>query len=196
MRSISFHLFVIVLCSLIFVAQTAGYDLRWQMGLHATSSPHYAPHQWISHLFLHDSLPHLMLNMYGVGMFAAPLRRVWRGWQIALLFIVCGLAGSLLYRLMIVDWTLLLGASGAVYGLLAAFAVLFPHARLSLMFLPFSFRARYFVAVLLAYEFWAQMSGNSLFGDNIAHWAHIGGALCGGVIAWAWKLKMRSHIHF
>lgn len=187
MRPIPFHIITIIVCSLIFVAQTAGYDMRWQGGLHAFSSPDYALYQWISHLFLHDSLPHLMLNMYGLGMFAAPLRQVWHDGQIAALFVASGLFGAAAYAFGVSGWDLLLGASGAVYGLLAAFAVLFPNVRLSLIFLPFSFPARYFLATLLAYECWAQFSGNSLFGDNIAHLAHVGGALCGGVWAMIWR---------
>lgn len=187
MRPLPFHVVMIVLCVAIFVAQTAGYDWRWQGGLHQQSSPSYAVYQWFTHLFLHSSFPHIMLNMYGLGMFGSPLRNLLRDWQIALVYFTSGLAGAMLYALFVSDWSLLLGASGAVYGLLAAFAVLFPTARLSLMFVPFSFQARYFVGALLAYECWAQISGTSLFGNNIAHLAHVGGALGGGIMALIWR---------
>lgn len=189
MKKISFHVAMIVVCVAIFIAQTAGYDYRWQGSLHNYWSPAYADWQWLTHMLLHDSVPHLLLNMYGLAMFAAPLRYVWRDWQIALLFVLGGLFGAWAYFEFTGSQNMLLGASGGVYGILAAFAVVYPRSHLSLMFVPFSFQAKYFVTALLAYECWAQFSGNSLFGNNIAHLAHVGGALAGGVWAMVFKPK-------
>nr|UOP05097.1 rhomboid family intramembrane serine protease [Conchiformibius kuhniae] len=95
-------------------------------------------------------------------------------------------------------WRLLntyaLGASGAVFAVLAAFSLCFGETRLSLLFLPVSFPAKYFVAGLVAYEAFAQVSGFSLFGANIAHLAHIGGALCGWALAWYWLRRPRRRV--
>ena len=92
-------------------------------------------------------------------------------------------------------YTHLLGASGAVFGVLAAFALCFPDAPLTVMFLPMRIKAKYLVPVAVGYELFAQFGGVSLFGDNIAHLAHVGGAVCGGLLAWYW-LSRREPVSF
>ncbi len=82
------------------------------------------------------------------------------------------------------------GASGAVYGLLIAFAFMFPNAELALMFIPVPIKAKYFVPIyMLLYDGFFGILGNSLMGINtgIAHSAHIGGALTGFIMMWYWK---------
>lgn len=82
------------------------------------------------------------------------------------------------------------GASGAIYGLLVAFAMLAPNAELSLMFVPIPIKAKYFVPGLLAIDLFLGLNGNSIFGrggSGIAHFAHIGGALVGFIMMWYWK---------
>lgn len=78
------------------------------------------------------------------------------------------------------------GASGAVYGILVAFALLFPGLKIMLIFLPIPISARYFVPVLLLIDLTAGVTGVSLFGQNIAHFAHLGGALAGFLVARFW----------
>lgn len=81
-----------------------------------------------------------------------------------------------------------LGASGAVMGLVAAFGWYFPNAKMALIFLPIPIAAKYFIPLLLAYEIYSGITGgNSIFGVNVAHFAHVGGALTGFIIAWYWK---------
>ena len=84
----------------------------------------------------------------------------------------------------------MLGASGAIYGLLVAFAFMFPNAELMLMFIPIPIKAKYFVPALLAYDMFSGLRGQSVFGggsDGIAHFAHIGGAILGFIMMWYWK---------
>nr|WP_294939490.1 rhomboid family intramembrane serine protease [uncultured Flavobacterium sp.] len=82
-----------------------------------------------------------------------------------------------------------LGASGAIYGLLVAFAFMFPDAGLALLFIPIPIKAKYFVPALLSLDLYLGVSGNSIFGggSGIAHFAHIGGALIGFIMMWYWK---------
>jgi membrane associated rhomboid family serine protease len=80
-----------------------------------------------------------------------------------------------------------LGASGAIYGLLAAFAFIFPNAELALMFIPIPIKAKIFVPILIAIDLFSGVTGRSLMGDNIAHFAHVGGALVGILIILYWK---------
>lgn len=81
------------------------------------------------------------------------------------------------------------GASGAIYGLLVAFAFMFPNAELALMFIPVPIKAKYFVPGLLLVDLFLGVSGKSIFGGSsgIAHFAHIGGALVGFIMMWYWK---------
>lgn len=84
----------------------------------------------------------------------------------------------------------MLGASGAIYGLLAAFAFMFPNAELALMFIPVPIKAKYFVPGILAIDLFLGFKGQSIFGagsTGIAHFAHIGGALTGFLMMWYWK---------
>ena len=79
------------------------------------------------------------------------------------------------------------GASGAIFGILVAFAMLYPNAELMLLFIPFPIKAKYLIGIYVAYEIYAGFTGTSLMGANIANWAHIGGALFGFVMAWWYK---------
>ena len=80
------------------------------------------------------------------------------------------------------------GASGAIYGIIVAFAFMFPNAELALMFIPVLIKAKYFVPGLVAVDLYLGVSGQSLFGGpGIAHFAHVGGALFGLLISWYWK---------
>jgi len=82
------------------------------------------------------------------------------------------------------------GASGAVYGLLVAFAFMFPTAQLGLMFIPIPIKAKYFVPGLLVVDLILGLKGSSIFGagsTGIAHFAHIGGAITGFIMMWYWK---------
>ena len=79
------------------------------------------------------------------------------------------------------------GASGAIYGVLVAFGMSFPNSKLALIFLPVPIAAKYFIPALIALDLFSGVTGFSLFGGGIAHFAHVGGALIGFIIAWYWK---------
>ena len=81
------------------------------------------------------------------------------------------------------------GASGAIYGLLVAFAFMFPNAQLGLMFIPIPIKAKYFVTGILVMDLVLGFKGEAIFsgGSGIAHFAHLGGALTGFLMMWYWK---------
>ena len=90
----------------------------------------------------------------------------------------------------------MLGASGAVYGLLIAFAFMFPQAQLGLMFIPVPIPAKYFVPAIVALDVFLGLKGESLFGSGgtgVAHFAHVGGALFGFLIMWSWRNNKFNH---
>jgi len=79
------------------------------------------------------------------------------------------------------------GASGAIYGVLVAFGMSFPNAKLALIFFPVPVAAKYFIPVLIALDLFSGVTGFSLFGGGIAHFAHVGGALIGFIMMQYWK---------
>lgn len=79
------------------------------------------------------------------------------------------------------------GASGAIYGLLVGFAMIYPNAELMMIFIPIPIKAKYFVPGLIILDLFSGLTGFSLFGQNIANWAHIGGAIFGFLMAYYWK---------
>lgn len=85
----------------------------------------------------------------------------------------------------------LLGASGAIYGVVVAFAFLFPNTELMLMFIPYPIRAKYLVPGLIALDMFFGFSNFTW--DPVAHFAHLGGALTGLILVYYWRKKDRSH---
>lgn len=85
--------------------------------------------------------------------------------------------------------TRMVGASGAIYGLLVAFAFMYPNAELAMMFIPIPIKAKYFVPGILVLDLVLGLNGGSLFGGTtgIAHFAHLGGALIGFLLMWYWR---------
>lgn len=83
------------------------------------------------------------------------------------------------------------GASGAIYGVLVAFGILFPNSKLMLIFLPFPIAAKYFIPILIALDLFSGLTGFSIFGAGIAHFGHIGGAIIGFLLMMYWRNRDR-----
>jgi membrane associated rhomboid family serine protease len=81
----------------------------------------------------------------------------------------------------------MLGASGAIYGLLVAFGCLHPNAKLAMMFIPVPIAAKYFIPILLGLDLLSGVTGFSLFGASVAHFAHLGGAAIGFLLMLLWR---------
>ena len=84
------------------------------------------------------------------------------------------------------------GASGAIYGLLVAFAFMFPNAELALLFIPVPIKAKYFVPGIVLLDLFSGVTRYSILGGGIAHFAHVGGALFGFLMMWYWKKNQFS----
>lgn len=110
--------------------------------------PEFRPWQLFTYAFLHGGLPHLLFNMFGVYLFGADVERVWGGKRYLIYYGVCLLSAALA-QLLVSDITAAyyptLGASGAVFGLLLAFARYFPHRQIMLLIPPIPLPARVFV---------------------------------------------------
>lgn len=90
------------------------------------------------------------------------------------------------------------GASGAIYGLLVAFAVMFPNAELALMFIPIPIKAKFFVPAILLYDLYSGFNGGAIFGTStgVAHFAHLGGALMGFIMVLIWKKNQFNNMRW
>ena len=129
--------------------------------------------QLFTYMFLHGGFWHLILNMFIIWMFGSQLEAVWGGERFLRYYLICGLGGAL-FSFIFAYNTLVIGASGAGYGILLAYAVLFPYNQIYVWGI-FPVRARTLVIVLAAIEFLSGISG----GDGIAHFAHLGGMAAG-----------------
>ena len=161
------------------------------------NSPFFKPYQLISYIFMHGGFMHILFNMYSLYIFGSVLESVWGGKKFFIYYMVTGI-GAALFHLFITYLRIesgvldpylasiipMVGASGAIYGLLLAYGVLFPNNVLTLFFPPVSLKAKYMVFVFGGLEFLLGVGGS---GDGVAHFAHLGGMLFGFVILMIWK---------
>ncbi len=138
--------------------------------------------QPLTYMFLHGGFFHLLFNMFVLWMFGSEIERLWGSGEFLKYFLICGLGASAL-SFVFSYHQIMIGASGAVYGVLLAFGLLFPDRYIYLWFLV-PIKAKYLVAGLTVIEF---LSGISSSGDGIAHTAHIGGMVGGFLYLKLWR---------
>lgn len=134
--------------------------------------------QILTYMFLHGGLMHLFFNMFALWMFGMELENLWGSKKFLLYYLTCGIGAglsNLFIAPLFAPAAPTVGASGAVYGVLIAFGVLFPDRPIFIFFL-LPIRARYFVILYICLELYAGITGTS---DGIAHFAHLGGAAVG-----------------
>ena len=130
--------------------------------------------QLVTYIFLHDGMFHILFNMLGLWMFGSELESLWGTRQFTKFFFICGIGAGLLTVLLSPNSLVTtIGASGAVYGILAAYGLLFPNRIIILYIFPIP--AKWFVLGLGAVAFISSLSASS----GVAHVAHLGGMLCG-----------------
>ncbi len=130
--------------------------------------------QPLTYMFLHGGFFHIVFNMFVLWMFGSEIERLWGSSEFLRYYVLCGLGAAAL-SFAFSYHQIIIGASGAIYGVLLAFGMLFPDRYIYLWFLV-PIRAKYLVAGLAAIEF---LSGVSSAGDGIAHTAHLGGMVAG-----------------
>lgn len=131
--------------------------------------------QLVTYIFLHGSLMHILFNMLALWMFGSELESTWGIRQFTKFFFICGIGAGLLTVLLSPNSnSVTIGASGAIYGILAAYGILFPNRMI--IFYVFPIRAKWFVLGLGVIAFISSLSAT---GGGIAHVAHLGGMLCG-----------------
>lgn len=174
------------------------------------TSPFFHWWQPVTHMFMHGGFWHLFFNMYTLWIFGSVLERVWGAKKFLLFYFVTGLGAALVhtgvewlevqYWLMkaadgsyavqsaidAIEMTPTVGASGAIYGVLMGYAMLYPDSILRLIFPPIALKAKWFVLIFAAIELVTGMTGT---GGGIAHFAHLGGLIFGFLLIIFWKKR-------
>ncbi|MDE6623123.1 MAG: rhomboid family intramembrane serine protease [Alistipes sp.] len=150
-------------------------------------TPFFHTYQFVTYMFLHANLEHLFFNMFALWMFGRTLEYELGQRRFLTYYMVCGIGAALIqYVTAIVFGELplvLVGASGAVMGLLLAFGVLHPNATIMLLIPPIPIRAKWFVVGYAVLELLLGWRGVG----NVAHFAHVGGMLWGFLLLHWWK---------
>lgn len=193
-------------------------DLAQYLGLHYIGASDFRPYQFVTYMFMHGSFGHLFFNMFALWMFGNAIENAWGPKRFLFFYLVCGIGAGLTQELVqyiqlndivqnyeyvrlnnrsipvneYLNMLTTVGASGAVYGILLAFGMMWPNSRIYLYFL-IPIKTKWFV---LIYGLLELFSGFSSI-DNVAHFAHVGGMVFGLLLILYWKnggttgLKMR-----
>ena len=153
------------------------------------TSDHFKPIQLVTHMFMHASPSHLFFNMIGLFFFGPWIERVWGGKKFLFYFLFCGLGAMIAHMLVGFDYDSrvlqsVVGASGAVYGVVLAFGMLFPETKVMLLIPPIPMKAKYMAMLFIGIDL---VLGLGSFNTGVAHFAHLGGALFGFLLILFWR---------
>ena len=190
---------LLIINVLVFVAQNllpAEYLVTGRLALWPVKSDFFYPYQIATHMFTHASFTHLLFNMFSLWIFGQVLENVWGPKRFLFFYLVCGVGAAALHLLiqyLTGSGAPTVGASGAIMGLMAAFAYLFPNRELYIMFIPVPVKAKWAVLGYAAIDLFGGVAKVS--GDNTAHFAHLGGALTGFILVLIWNKTGRKRFY-
>ena len=194
------------------VARRYGIDLNDLLGLHFFMASDFKLFQLITYMFMHADFQHIFFNMFAVWMFGRTLEQVLGPRRFLIYYMVCGIGAGLVQEVVqciqyftelshydgvntglavipmeeYLNLMTTVGASGAVYGILLAFGMLFPNTQMFVFPIPFPIKAKFFVIGYAVIELFAGLGAS---GDGIAHFAHLGGMIFGFFLMMYWKKK-------
>ena len=196
------------------ITMLTGNFMYEKFALYYPASPLFKPYQIVTHMFMHGGFFHILFNMYTLFIFGSVLERVWGGQKFLFYYFVTGLGAAALHigvmyleansameaaqagvysasiKLQQIYMTPTVGASGAIYGLLLAYGMLFPNNIMQLIFPPIALKAKYFVMIFGGLELFLGFSNP---GDSVAHFAHLGGMLFGYILIVYWKKNNKMY---
>ena len=203
---------IIIINVLVMIMTMLNEDFMYKtFSLFYPTSPFFHWWQPVTHMFMHGGFWHLFFNMYTLYIFGSVLERVWGTRKFLVFYFVTGLGAALIHTgvewIQMQSWlsqaaegsaaalssihalkmTPTVGASGAIYGVLMGYAMLYPDSVLTLIFPPVSMKAKWFVLIFAAIELLTGVTGT---GGGIAHFAHLGGLIFGYLLILYWK---RNH---
>lgn len=190
---------LIILNVLAWIAQMtldAQYHITNEGALWPVSTPNFEPYQVFTTMFLHGGFTHILFNMFALFMFGRVLENVWGAKRFLIYYLACGVGASAAHLIMqelMHSYVPAIGASGAIMGVMVAFAFLFPNTELMIIPIPIPLKAKW---VVLGYVLLDLFGGfGNVMGDNIAHFAHLGGALTGFIILLIWNKTNRRTLY-
>ena len=206
---------LIIINTLVFLATLINKNFMYSaFALYYPSSHYFHWWQIFTHMFMHGGFWHILFNMYTLVIFGSVVERIIGGKKFLVFYFICGLGAVGLHlgtqHLQMLSYmeaaaegsasafaainqirlTPTVGASGAIYGVLIGYAMLFPESRMTLLFPPVTLSAKWMVAIFAAIELLTGISG---WVDGVAHFAHLGGMLLGWLLILFWR---RRHILF
>jgi membrane associated rhomboid family serine protease len=256
---------ILIINVLLFIASNltsdgTGFNFNQKLALYYFESPYFQPYQFVTYMFMHANLTHILFNMLAAWMLGMTLEQVWGPKKFLIYYMVTGIGAALVqqaytyYELHSVfqaiaafdmapspdafisvikdkfesftdepqiqaflnEWIMnpgsstykegadeifrqlieikmnipTVGASGAVFGILIAFGMLFPNVELIMLFFPIPIKAKYFVLIYGGLELFLGVMNRT--GDNVAHFAHLGGALFGFILIKMWNRKSQN----
>ena len=195
-----------------------GIDLNNILGLHYFRSSEFNAIQFVTYMFLHASFSHIFFNMFALFMFGRIIESIIGAKKYIIFYFTCGIGAGLIQEITwmysindvmsqisienglaelnkmqadyIMSQFVTVGASGAIFGLLLAFAMLLPNEPIFLWFIPIPIKSKYFVAVYAILELWGGVSPSA--GDNVAHFVHLGGMIFGFLLIKYWEKKYKG----
>ena len=190
-------------------------DLTDYLGLHFFKASDFRAYQLITYMFMHGNFEHLFFNMFALWMFGNTLENIWGSKRFLWFYMLCGIGAGLCQEVVqyiqyvttlaqydsvnfcggqvismanYLNMLNTVGASGAIYGLLLAFGMMFPNSMIYLYFFV-PIKAKWFVIGYAVIELVSGFIG----GGNVAHFAHLGGMLFGLILILVWKKKGRLY---
>lgn len=145
-------------------------------------SSYFEPYQLVTHMFSHGGWGHIFFNMFALWSFGTMLERIWGPKKFLIFYLACGLAAGVAQ--LFLSNSPAVGASGAIMGLLAAFGYIFPNTELIIFPFPIPIKAKFALVVFAAIDLFGGVYST---GDNIAHFAHLGGLAMGFILVIYWN---------
>lgn len=187
---------IIIINVIMFIATLLNEEFMLEhFALFPIGTDFFRPWQLITHMFMHGGFFHIFFNMYTLFFFGMALERVWGSKKFIIYYFVTGIGAAFSY--MFVMYLLghhsyyMIGASGAVYGVLLGYGMLFPNNRITMIFpVPVTLKAKWFVLIFGAIEL---VTGIFDTTSGIAHFAHLGGMIFGVILILIWKKKNKLY---
>lgn len=165
---------IIFVLTLIFQNTIGG--IYENFALYDIRSQHFNPIQLITHMFMHGGFLHIIFNMFALISFGPYVEEHFGKRKFLLFYLLCGLGAAFLHMLMIHSEAPMVGASGAIYGLMLVYAILYPNEKLFFFFIPIGIKAKYLIGGFFLLEV---VLGFLSKCDGVGHFAHVGGGLTG-----------------
>lgn len=165
--------------------------------LYAFGDPRLLPHQYITYMFLHSGFWHLFFNMWQLVIFGGAVEQTYGPKRFAIYYLLCGIGSALANQLCsyfgIIYPAAVIGASGALYGVMVAAAFNFPNVKMYIWpIIFFPIKLKWLVAGFALLDLSNGLKG----GDNVAHFAHLGGLFVGLIILLWWRYSDKRRSHF